>query len=119
MIAAFVVLLVFQLLGEILAQVSHLPIPGPVIGMMLLFLALQWRGALPKSLQTTAQTLLSHLSLLFVPAGVGIIQYGSLLAEEWLALTVAIILSTLLTIAITALVMRALIHRNVADRTDD
>ena len=89
MIAALAVLLTFQLLGEAIAQVSHLPVPGPVIGMVLLFLALQWHSALPESLRTTAQTLLSHLSLLFVPAGVGVIQYGALLAKEWLALTIS------------------------------
>ena len=59
----------------------------------------------------TAETLLSHLSLLFVPAGVGIIQHGARLAEEWLALTLALVLSTLITVAVTALAMRALIHR--------
>lgn len=119
MIPALAVLLFFQLVGEAIAQVSHLPVPGPVIGMVLLFLALQWRSNLPEPLQTTAQTLLSHLSLLFVPAGVGIIQYGSLLEEEWLALTIAVVLSTVLTIAITGLVMRAFIQRSVADRPDD
>ncbi|MER2527324.1 MAG: CidA/LrgA family protein [Candidatus Competibacter denitrificans] len=119
MIAALAVLLAFQLLGEAIAQVGHLPIPGPVIGMVLLFLALQWHSALPESLRTTVQTLLSHLSLLFVPAGVGIIQYGALLAKEWLALTLAILISTILTIAMTALVMRVLMHRNGADPSDD
>lgn len=112
MIGALAVLLGFQLIGELAVQISGVPAPGPVVGMVLLFLALQWRGTLPDALRTTAQTLLSHLSLLFVPAGVGIIQHGARLAEEWLALTVALVASTLLTVIVTALVMRAIVHRH-------
>ena len=111
MIGALAVLLVFQLVGETVVQLSGIPVPGPVIGMILLFLVLRWRGVLPDALRVTAETLLSHLSLLFVPAGVGIIQHGARLAEEWLALSVALVLSTLIAIAVTALVMQALIHR--------
>ncbi|RUQ34877.1 MAG: CidA/LrgA family protein [Candidatus Competibacteraceae bacterium] len=111
MIGALAVLLVFQLIGEILVQASGWPVPGPVIGMVLLFLALRWRGVLPTALRATAETLLSHLSLLFVPAGVGIIQHGARLADEWLAVSVALVVSTLVTVAVTALVMRAVVGR--------
>lgn len=119
MIGALAVLLLLQLIGEAIAQLSGLPVPGPVIGLALLFLILNWRGALPKPLQTTAETLLSHLSLLFIPAGVGIIQYSALLEQEWLALTVALLLSTLLTVAVTALVMRTIINRQTTGPTDE
>ncbi|MEZ5599810.1 MAG: CidA/LrgA family protein [Candidatus Competibacteraceae bacterium] len=78
--------------------------------MLLLFLALHWRKSLPAPLRATAETLLSHLSLLFIPAGVGIVRYGTLLAEEWLAVTVALVLSTLITVAVTALVMQTVIR---------
>jgi holin-like protein len=118
MIGALAVLLGFQLLGEIAVRWTGAPIPGPVVGMALLFLALLWRKDLPDSLAATAETLLSHLSLLFIPAGVGIIQYGALLAEEWLAVATALILSTLITVAVTALVMRAVIRRYPAARQD-
>ena len=118
MIGALAVLLAFQLIGEILVQVSGLPAPGPVIGMVLLLLAIYGRGALPDALRTTAETLLSHLSLLFIPAGVGIIQHGARLAEEWLAIAVALIVSTLITVAVTALVMQAIIRRQPGARRD-
>ena len=72
MIAALTILLLFQLAGEVLVQLSGLPVPGPVIGMVLLFLALALRGSVSEDLRNTSQTLLSHLSLLFVPAGVGV-----------------------------------------------
>ncbi|MCB1778321.1 MAG: CidA/LrgA family protein [Candidatus Competibacteraceae bacterium] len=109
MIGALAMLLVFQLVGEVAVQVSGMPAPGPVVGMVLLFLALRWRKALPDALRTTAETLLSHLSLLFIPAGVGVIQYGALLADEWPALVAAMVLGTLITVAITALVMQGVI----------
>ena len=118
MIGALAVLLAFQLIGEVLVQLTGIPAPGPVIGMVLLFLGLLWREELPDALRTTAQTLLSHLSLLFIPAGVGVIQYGALLREEWLALAVALVVSTLITVAITALVMRAFVRHRDGNRQD-
>ncbi len=118
MIGALTVLLAFQLVGEILVQISGLPAPGPVIGMVLLLLTLYWRGALPDALRTVAETLLSHLSLLFIPAGVGIIQHGARLAEEWLAIIVALALSTLITVAVTALAMQAVIRRQPGSQQD-
>ena len=110
MIGALAALLAFQLMGEIAIRWSGVPVPGPVVGMLLLFLALCWRKSLPAPLRATAETLLSHLPLLFVPAGVGIIRHGARLAEEWLAVTVALVLSTLITVAVTALVMQVVMR---------
>lgn len=119
MIGALAILLVLQLVGEVAVRWSGMPLPGPVVGMVLLFLALRWRQALPDALRATAETLLSHLSLLFVPAGVGIMQYGALLAEEWLAVVVALVSSTLITIAVTALVMKGVIRRQPGVHRDE
>ncbi|MGR9093166.1 MAG: CidA/LrgA family protein [Gammaproteobacteria bacterium] len=69
MIVAFTLLLVFQTFSEIVVQLADLPVPGPVIGMLLLFLTLCVRGTVPAWLRESCQQLLSHLSLLFVPAG--------------------------------------------------
>ena len=111
MIAALTLLLVFQLVGEVIARALSLPVPGPVIGMALLFLALLIRGGPGEDLRQTAGTLLQHLSLLFVPAGTGIVLYGDRLAAEWLPLLVALIGSTMLAIIVTAVVLRALTRR--------
>lgn len=111
MIAALTVLLLCQLVGEVAVQATGIPVPGPVIGMLLLFIALRWRESLPDTLRTTAETLLSHLSLLFIPAGVGIIQHGALLVSEWPALLAAIIVGTLITVAVTALAMHLMMRR--------
>ena len=111
MLAALTTLLVFQLAGEVIAQVFALPVPGPVIGMALLFAALVMRGGANASLRDTANGLLAHLSLLFVPAGVGVMVHFSRLGEEWLPIAVALVASTVLTIAVTAVTMRALLRR--------
>ena len=112
MIPALTLLLVFQLVGEVVARALALPIPGPVIGMALLFLTLLLRGGPGEDLRVTSGQLLQHLSLLFVPAGTGIVLYGHRLADEWLPLTVALIGSTALGIVVTALVLRALSRRH-------
>lgn len=112
MIGALTWLLLYQLTGEILAHALALPVPGPVIGMALLFLTLIIRGygnrPMPKALQQTASTLLQHLSLLFVPAGTGVMLYFQLILDEWLPISVALIISTLGAMTVSALILRAL-----------
>ena len=99
------VLLVYQLVGEVISAGLQLPLPGPVVGMGLLFLSLIIKGGLPDGLKSTAKGLLSHLSLLFVPAGVGVMMHMHLLINEWQAITLALVGSTVLTILVTAGVM--------------
>ena len=108
MLGALTLLLVYQLVGEVIVQVSGLPVPGPVVGMLLLFLTLLARGSVPAWLRDTCQGLLSHLSLLFVPAGVGVMLHFKRLGAEWLPIVVALVASTVITIGVTALVMKAL-----------
>ena len=111
MLNAIALLLVFQLAGEAIALYFALPVPGPVIGMGLLFATLWFRGGPSDNLRGAAQSLLQHLSLLFVPAGVGVMLHAQRMADEWLSILVALVASTLLTITVTALVMRALLTR--------
>jgi holin-like protein len=110
MLAAITLLLLFQLAGEAITLFFALPVPGPVIGMGLLFVALALRGGPSTELRGTAQNLLQHLSLLFVPAGVGVMLYLQRLADEWLPIAVALVVSTFAAIIVTTLVLRAL-HR--------
>jgi holin-like protein len=116
MLTALTVLLVYQLVGEVTVVALRLPIPGPVVGMALLFVTLIVRGAVNEDLRQTANGLLQHLSLLFVPAGVGVMAHLGRLTHEWLPITVSLVLSTLATIAVTALVMRALLARRRAEQ---
>ena len=111
MLGALTLLLVYQLVGEVVARMFALPIPGPVIGMALLFLTLVLRGGPDESLRTTAGTLLQHLSLLFVPAGTGVMLHLGRVADEWLPLAAALVVSTAATLAVTALTMRLLMPK--------
>jgi len=110
MLGALTVLLVFQLIGEVIVQFAGLPIPGPVIGLLLLFLSLCVRGSLAVPLRDTANGILQHLSLLFVPAGVGVMVHFSRVSGEWLPILAATIISTALAIGVSALVMQALMR---------
>ena len=114
MLPALTLLLVYQLVGEVIAQFFALPVPGPVIGMALLFATLAVRGTVSDELRGTANGLLQHLSLLFVPAGTGVMLHFTRLADEWLALLASLLVSTAVTIAVSALVMRALMRTPAA-----
>ncbi|MEZ5870952.1 MAG: CidA/LrgA family protein [Nitratireductor sp.] len=105
MLSWFTVILCCQLAGEVAVGVLALPVPGPVIGMVLLFVFMALKGGIPTGLANTGGALLSNLSLLFVPAGVGIMAHAALLSQDWPALSVALVASTVLTIAVTAMVM--------------
>jgi holin-like protein len=106
MLSALTQLLIFQLIGEVFARWFNLPVPGPVIGMLLLFATLVLRGGVDQELQTTSQNLLQHLSLLFVPAGTGVMLHLHRVADEWLPLLASLLISTLATLVVTALVMK-------------
>ncbi len=111
MVRAFAILLVCQLTGEGIVYLSGAPVPGPVIGLLVLAvgLALDERRAARAPLEATAlgqvaHGLLSHLSLLFVPAAVGIVQQGGALAANGAIIVVALLVSTILTLGVTAAV---------------
>ena len=116
MLNALTLLLLFQVIGEVSARLLQLPIPGPVIGMALLFVALIVRNGPSDQLRSTANGLLQHLSLLFVPAGTGVLLHFQRVADEWLPLAVALFASTLIGIAVTALVLQAMIRRRQDDQ---
>ncbi len=117
MLQTFAILLVFQSVGEVFSYALRLPVPGPVIGMILLFCWLAIDDRLLAMIQGTTAELLKHLSLLFVPAGVGIMVHGSRIGGEWMPIIVALVLSTWLAIATTALVTRALMRKPPASPT--
>ena len=118
MIGAITLPLVFQLLGEVISRGLALPIPGPVIGMALLFIALTVRGGPSADLRKTAQAMLQHLSLLFIPAGTGVMLHFQRMSDEWLPLLISLVASTLITIAVTALVLRFLSrHQDLPEDT--
>jgi len=104
MIFPITVLLLFQLLGEVASRLVLPALPGPVLGMVLLLGALVTAPKLAAAIRPTANGILSHLSLLFVPAGVGVVGHLDLIAAHGLALITALVLSTVLALAVGALV---------------
>jgi len=98
------VLLLCQSAGEILAR----PLPGPVLGLLVLLALLGW-PPVRASVAAAAEPLMTHLSLLFVPVGVGVVVHLSLLAEHGVGIVLALVLSTVVGLAVTAWVLGALL----------
>ena len=101
MVRGFALLLGLQFLGEVLARGLGLPIPGNVLGMGLLLIALLLGWIKEGWIRDASELLLSHMALLFVPAGVGVMVYFDLLRREWLAIIVALVVSTFVVMAVT------------------
>jgi holin-like protein len=108
MLRGWAVLLVFQLFGEALTRAIGWAIPGPVVGMALLLVALEVQRKEDDGLRLVSSGLLSHLSLLFVPAGVGVMLHVNRLAAEWPALLASVVVSTAATLAITGWIAQRL-----------
>ncbi len=116
MVRALTLLFLCQLAGEALVRVAGLAFPGPVLGMALLVAGLAaFRRAAP-ALDRVADGLLRNLSLLFVPAAVGVMQQAGPIAANWVAISAALIVSTLLTLVVTVLTFRAVARLQARDR---
>ncbi|MGB0865008.1 MAG: CidA/LrgA family protein [Granulosicoccaceae bacterium] len=109
-VQGFTVLLIFQLIGEVLSVALALAIPGPVLGMLVLAISLLAYRKVPAAVDEASSGLLRHLSLLFVPAGVGVMVHFERLGEAWFALVIALMLSTLVTLVATAWLMQLIIN---------
>lgn len=108
MLKGLLILIGFQLTGEFISAQFRLPFPGSVIGMGLLFLYLLIKGNTPQPLSTTSTALFPYIPLFLIPACVGAMGYWALLQDEWLALLIALSVSTITTIALTPLIMQVL-----------
>lgn len=106
MIRGLIILLSFQGAGEIVARLFSLPVPGPVIGLVLLLIFLIRRGKVDAPIDTVASTLTKHLGLLFVPAAVGVVMFWPQLKTHFWAITIALAVSVTATIAVSAAVLR-------------
>lgn len=108
MLAALTQLVCFQCLGEVISRALALPVPGPVVGLVLLLGWFVIRGEPSAPMRDTAGSLLRTLGLLFVPAGVGVMTQLDALRADWLPIAVAVVVSTALGLAVTAVVMQRL-----------
>ncbi len=111
MLKGLITLCGFYLLGDFIATLFGWPIPGSVMGMLMLFVALAIRGGLNSELKTSSQALLPYLPLFIVPASVGIVNYWDLLKAEGLQLLLIIFISLLAGMPICGWIMQVLLNR--------
>ncbi|MCO5732947.1 CidA/LrgA family protein [Rhizobium sp. SSA_523] len=105
MLRGLAALLLFQLIGECLVFLVKLPVPGPVIGLILLFVFLRamqsWKGTSFPQIETASGALLSNLGLLFVPAGVGVVSLWGVVRTEAGPIAAVLVLSAIVTLVAT------------------
>lgn len=119
MIASLSLILICQLIGEVIVHALHWPMPGPVLGLVILLLlllardhfAVLARGPLQgDGVEGASRGLLAHLSLLFIPAGVGVVQKLDLLAEHGIAILAILAASVVVTLLVTVATFLAASH---------
>lgn len=110
-INGFIVLLSLLFIGNIISEFFALPIPGSIIGMVMLFIILIMRKSVPQSVDQVSSGLISIMGMLFVPAGVGISQYFDLLARDWFVIFFTAILTTFISLAVSAYLFTFLMRR--------
>ena len=108
MIAGLVQILLFQGAGELVSHFLIGSIPGPVIGLVLLLAWFRLRGRIEEPVNEVGSALMRYLGLLFVPAAVGVVKFWPQLAAHWIAVATALVASAILTVGVTALVLRAI-----------
>ena len=108
MVFGFLILLSCQLAGEVVVTFFQVPIPGSVVGMLLLLIGLIVVGRVPDGLRLSSEGLLSILPLLLVPAGVGLMNHFGVLSEYWGQLLIALFISTLVTMFVVAGLLKLL-----------
>ncbi len=105
MVFFILILFLCQLAGEFFVAYTELNVPGPVCGMLLLLIGLFINGKIPDELAKVGDAFLNNLTLLFIPAGVGIMIHAPKIANDWLPISVGLVASTILTIGVTGGVM--------------
>lgn len=111
----FVWLMAFWLLGELLARAAFLPVPGQVLGMVALLVALHRGWVKLEWIKDAAQLLLSHMMLLFVPVVAGVMLYYRVLAEAWLPMTAAVVFGTLTVLLVSGGTVKLMERRSGQD----
>lgn len=128
MIVSLTIILLCQLVGEVIARGFGWPVPGPVLGMLMLLAVLSLRDrigtrvpGLGRAIDSTGKGLLAHLSLLFIPASVGVVQRLDVLAAHGAGLVVALVVSTFLTLVVTvvAFVVVSRLSGSTMEAADD
>ncbi|SEA15676.1 CidA/LrgA family protein [Microbulbifer marinus] len=118
-LAGAAILLGCERLGRTISEALALPVPGSVLGMLLLLLALMVYGRVPRGLAQVSEQLLRLLALLFLPAAVGVFYLRDLSAQDWLGLLAATVVGTLVSLTLCALLLARLLKRADREGVDD
>ncbi len=105
-IVGFAVLLAFWGAGEVLSRLLWIPVPGSVIGMILLTTALHLRALRPERVRVASEVMIRYMALFFVPPGVAVVLYLDLLGDHWLALVVGGVVGTLAVLLTVGLIQQ-------------
>ncbi|HET7229475.1 MAG TPA: CidA/LrgA family protein [Longimicrobium sp.] len=106
-----VILLAFLYAGNAVSALLHLPLPGSVLGLVMLAAALHFRVVRPEWVRPAAEVLIRHMSLLYIPPGVGVMVYFGLIRREWLALVAAGVVGTVAVMLVVGLLQQRMERR--------
>ncbi|TXE09532.1 CidA/LrgA family protein [Gelidibacter salicanalis] len=106
MLKGFLWIFIFLGLGELINYALDIPIPGNILGMLLIFIALKLNIIQLKTLKPASDLLLKYMVLFFVPYGVGLMSYYDFIESYWVILSVAAVFTTLITLYITAIIQQ-------------
>jgi len=98
----------FLIVGELIVYLLDLPIAGNIVGMILIFLALKLKWIKLKDVKPASDKLIQYMILFFVPYGVGLMVFYDMIKAHWFAITVSVLVSTILTLYVTAFVQQKL-----------
>lgn len=119
MIDGLLILLLFQFFGEVIIRLTGIPLPASVVGMVLLLVALLLEAPFTQRVAPAASGLIKHISLLIFPLGVGIVLQWHRYEEYALALGVAVVLGTILSMIVVTLMLKKLLggkHRETTSK---
>jgi holin-like protein len=108
MLKTFFYIFLFLFLGELLVSLIEMPIPGNILGMILVFAALKLKLIKIQSVKPASDKLLKYMVLFFIPYGVGLMSYFDFIKTNWNTLVLATGLSTLITLYVTAIIQQKL-----------
>lgn len=108
MLKALLYIFFFLGLGELIVYFIDLPVPGNILGMILIFVALKLKFIKLETVKPASDMLIQYLMLFFVPFGVGLLAYFDFIRVHWIVLTVAAVVSTLITLYVTAIIQQKL-----------
>lgn len=108
MLKAFLYIFLFLGMGELINYLIDIPVPGNILGMIFIFAALKLKLIKLETVKPASDILIKYMVLFFVPFGVGLMSYFDFIKSYWLILSVAVVITTLITLYVTALVQQKL-----------